>query len=258
MDSKIIIGKVMEKREFSQLPLADVEKAFSHFEKRQVSDAEKVRLTRELLHKVFGAFGGRKLFSLKEKEPDWFLRKHLSTRERLPFYGDVYGRIFEGIGKKFSVIDLGAGINGLSYGYFEKRGFNVNYVAIEAIGQFVDLMKDYFSREKIPGEAIHLSLFEIEKVVKVLKNQRRPRVALMFKVVDSLEMLDRDYSQRLLLEISKFSERVVLSFATRSMISRKRFRADRGWIFNFIHDNFKVLDDFEIGSERFVVFRKRE
>ena len=82
MDLKIY-QKITAKKEFSQLPKKDVEKAYSCFEKRQVSDEEnqrfsvsktlhrkqkvldeeKIRLTRELLHKVFGAFSSRKVFS---------------------------------------------------------------------------------------------------------------------------------------------------------------------------------------------------
>ena len=49
----------------------------------------------------------------------------------------------------------------------------------------------------------------------------------------------------------------VLSFATRSMIKRTKFSARRNWIFNFIGENFEIIDGFEYGSERYVVFRAR-
>ena len=54
MDKKIF-EKIITKKEFSKLPEIDVEKAFEHFERRQVSDEEKIRLTRDLLRKVFSA-----------------------------------------------------------------------------------------------------------------------------------------------------------------------------------------------------------
>ena len=106
--------KSREKREFSQLPEKDIEIAFSHFEKRQVSNDEKIKLTKELLRKIFSAFISQKLLSLKNKEPEWILRKHISTRERIPYYKEIYKRIFND-DKIASVIDLGAGINGFSY-----------------------------------------------------------------------------------------------------------------------------------------------
>src|SRR3990167_1010793 len=111
MNKQEIINKIIQKREFSQLPKKDVEIAFSHFEKREVSDEEKIRLTRELLHKVFGAFGSQKLLSIKEKNPEWVLGKHVSTRERIPYYKEIYGKILEDFKGKISVIDLGCGVN---------------------------------------------------------------------------------------------------------------------------------------------------
>ena len=43
MNKQEIINKIIQKREFSQLPKKDVEIAFSHFEKREVSDEEKIK-----------------------------------------------------------------------------------------------------------------------------------------------------------------------------------------------------------------------
>ena len=117
MNKPELIKKIIQKKEFSQLPKRDVEIAFSHFEKRQTSDEEKIRLIRELLHKVFGAFTSQKLLSPKNKNEEWILRKHLSTRERLPYYSELYKKLLKDF-NKFSIIDLGAGVNGFSYKFF--------------------------------------------------------------------------------------------------------------------------------------------
>jgi hypothetical protein len=74
-----IYESITKKKEFSQLPRPDVEIAYSSFEKRQTSDEEKIRLTRELLHKVFGAFLSRKLLSPKKKNFEWILKKDLDS-----------------------------------------------------------------------------------------------------------------------------------------------------------------------------------
>ncbi len=257
MNKKELIQKITKKKEFSQLPKKDVEMAFSHFEKRQVSDEEKIRLTRGLLHNVFGAFGSRKLLTLKDKDPEWFLRKHLSTRERLSSYREVYRIILKGLDKEISIIDLGAGVNGFSYNYFKNLGFDVDYVGIEAIGQLVDLMNFYFKKEKLKGKALHMSLFDLEKLKKIIRETEKPRIIFLFKTVDSLETLERNYSKKLLSEVVPLTDRVIVSLATESMAKRKKFRAKRKWIFDFIKENFRILDDFETGGERFVVFRKR-
>lgn len=247
--------QITKKKEFSQLPRIDIEKAFSHFEKRQCSDEEKIRLTRGLLHRVFGSFASEKLLSPKNKSPDWILRKHLSTRERLSHYREIYERIFKNVKGEASVIDLGAGINGFSCNFFGNK--KINYLAVESMGQLVDLTNNYFKAEKIKGKAVHLSLFEFEKIKKIILEQKTPRMAFLFKVVDSLEMLERNYSKKLILEIAPLCDFLVLSFATRSMVRRKKFFAKRAWILDFLRENFEIADEFEFGGEKYVVFHPR-
>ncbi len=253
--NKNFLEKIQEKREFSQLPEKDIEMAFSHFSKKQISDSEKIELTKKLLREIFSAFISKKLLSLKNKDPEWILRKHISARERLPYYIQIYKRIFERY-KKVSVIDLGAGINGFSYGFFKKIGVNVNYVAVESVGQLIELMNFYFKKNKLNAKAIHVSLFEKAKIKKIIQKTRRPRIIFLFKVIDALETLKRDYSKELIKEIALISDEIVISFATRSLGNRQKFRVNRNWIVNFIKDNFKVLDDFEKGGERYIVFKK--
>lgn len=256
MTKEELIKKIMAKPELKGLPSEDVERALLHFENRQVSDEEKERLTRDLLHKVFGAFGSRKLFTKKERDPEWILRKHLSTRERISHYAEIYGRILKGIGRNVSILDFGAGVNGFSYRYFKEIGFDVNYTGIEAIGQFVELMNLYFKNKKMKAKALHLSLFQLSEIKKLIRKTKKPRVVFLFKTLDSLEMLNRDYSKELLSAISPLAERVVVSFATESMTKRRRFKAKRNWIISFIQEKFKIIDNFEIAGERYLVFTK--
>jgi len=250
--NKQILEKIREKREFSQLPEKDIEIAFEHYEKRQASEDEKIKLTKELLRKVFSAFISQKLLSLKNKEPEWILRKHISTRERLPYYEKIYQRIFNN-DKKASVIDLGAGINGFSYKYF---GEKMKYTAVESVGQLDELMNYYFKENKLNGKAIHMSLFEKEKVKEIIKKEKKPKIVFLFKVIDALESLKPNYSKELISEIVPLADKVVVSFSTRSLGSRERFKAKRNWIVDFVKENFNILDDFELGGERYLIFSK--
>lgn len=252
MDEEVY-KKIISKKEFSQLPKKDVEMAFLNFDKEVFLDEEKIKLTRDLLRKVFSAFISSKLLNLKDKDAEWFLKKHISTRERLSYYGEVYSRLLKGF-KKVNVIDLGAGVNGFSYFYFKRRGFNVTYFATEAMGQLVDLMNYYFAKNKLAGKSYHLSLFELEKNKDLIKKIKGEKVVFLFKTLDSLEMLERNYSKRLLKEIVPLVDRVVVSFATRSLVSRKKFYVERKWLTEFIKENFNILDDFELGGERYLIF----
>jgi len=252
---KEILEAIKEKREFSHLPETDIERAYLQFERRQASDDEKIELTKELLRKIFSAFVSKKLLSLKEKEPEWILRKHISTKERLPYYEKIYKRIF-GESKKASVIDLGAGINGFSYEFFKKIGTDINYTAIESVGQLIDLMNFYFKKNKLKANSIHTSLFELEKVKKIISKEKSPRFIFLFKTIDALESLERDYSKKLISETIQFAEKYVVSFPTISLGGKEKFKAKRDWIINFIKENFQLLDDFQFGNERYLVFSK--
>ncbi len=254
MNKKEIIRKITEKKEFSQLPERDVLIAFEKFDKIKYSDEEKIKLTRDLLRKVFSAFTSKKLLLPKNKDEEWILKKHLSTRERLIYYGEIYSRI---IGNNSTVIDLGAGINGFSYKYFEKLKLNVNYIAVEAVGQLVNLMNSYFEKNNFDARAFHLSLFDLEEIKKLILKEKKPRIVFLLKTIDSLEMMERDYSKKLLTELSRISDKIVISFATRSMIKRKKFMVNRKWIMDFVKNNFNTLDQFETGDEKYIVFSKK-
>jgi hypothetical protein len=252
---KETLEKIKEKREFSQLPEKDIEIAYEHFEKRQATEEEKIKLTKEMLRKVFSAFVSKKLLSLKNKDAEWILRKHISTSERLPYYTKIYSRLLKGE-KKASIIDLGAGINGFSYEFFEKRGIKANYTAIESVGQLVELMNFYFNQNKLNGKAVHLSLFELEKVKEIIKKENKPKIIFMFKVIDALETLERDYSKKLISELVLLIDKMVISFPTKSLGNKTAFKAKRNWIIDFLNKDFNVLDDFELGGERYVSFKR--
>ncbi len=255
MDREELIKKITEKKEFSQLPKKDVEMVFNKFDKPNYVDSEKVKMTRDLLRKVYSVFTSQKLLKLKDKDAEWILGKHLSTKERVPYYKEVYDRIFKGVkGEGLSVFDLGSGINGFGYGYFPK---GINYIGFEAMGQLVEFTNYYFDREKINGKALHGSLFELDRLKKLLKEGGGEKVVFLFKVLDSLEMIESDFSKKLLWEIVPLVDRVVVSFATRSLRRGTKFKVNRGWILKFISDNFNLLDDFEIGTERYIAFSKK-
>jgi len=258
MNKQELIKKITSKKEFSRLPEKDVLLAFKKFDNKNYVDEEKVKLTRALLRKVFSGFTSRKLLSLKDKSSEWILRKHLSTRERLSYYKQIYKKFLINFdfGTGITVFDLGAGVNGFSFIYLREEIENVDYIGIEAIGQLSELMNSYFKKNKFKAKAMHMSLFELEELKKIIKRPKTQKIVFLFKTLDSLEMMERDYSKKLLKQIVPLVDLVVVSFATRSMVKRKKFKVKRNWIANFVKENFEFIDDFELGSERYLSFRK--
>ncbi len=230
---KELLEKITRKREFSCLPLGIVEKAFSRFEKDCYSDEEKVKLTRDFLRRVFSVFASNNL--LKRRKYDWktILRKHSSTRERLPYFGKIYSRVLKGFedSDKICIFDLGCGVNGFSYSFFPRR---VKYIGI-------------------PGEVFQMDLFDFEQIGKVISRYDGKRVVLLLKVLDSLEMFERGYSKILLSSLKEVVDRIVVSFATKSLIRGEKFKVTRRWFIDFVKKDFDVLDKFEFGGEKYFV-----
>jgi len=264
-----LIGKIKEKREYSSIPDSEVEKILDEFTKESHTEKEKFKIGREMLMKLFSGTMSKKLLSpkiLEKKSSEEVLKKHLSTRERFEYYEKIYSKIFSDLDlnkkEKVSVIDLGAGINGLSYNKFPEK-FEVDYVGIEIIGRLVDLMNEYFRKNKVSrtptgsAEAIQESLFSLKNLKDIIKKTKKPRIVFLFKILDSLEYRERDYTKKLLLELKKEEIEIkgfVLSFSTESYIKKEKFKAKRKWIQNFIKENFHLVDNFELGGERYLVF----
>ena len=254
MDTEIY-NKITKRKQFSQLRKIDVELAWKHFEKRQTILEEKIKLTRNLLGKTFVMFTSKRFLKSKVFEADWILKRHSSTSERFNFYPEIYSRIFSKINKKCTIFDLGAGVNGFSYDYLPK---NSSYVGVESLGQLVELMNLYFKEKKLKrAKTFHFSLFELNQIKKLIKLSKGNKIVFLFKVLDSLEMLEKDYSKKFLEEITNIVDVVVVSFATRSLIKREKFKVNRKWILEFISKNFKLINEFEIGNEKYVIFSKR-
>ena len=250
-----LIEKVLMKKQYSEIPLSDVEKVFDVFDDDLHSDEEKVKKTRDLLRKIYSGFSGKKLFNWKNKTADQVLKKHSSTKERFDFYDEIYERLLKNFkNKKISVIDLGAGVNGFSYGVLKNSCKSLEYVGVEAVGQFVELMNIHFSKEKLKAKAYHKSLFQLDAIKEIVKSANPPRIVFMFKVVDSLEMVEKNYTKKLLLDLKPLVDRFVVSFATASMVRHRRFFVKRYWFTDFLNENFNITDDFEVGDERYLVF----
>ena len=176
---------------------------------------------------------------------------HTSSKKRN--YLEFYKEIFSGVKSVKSIVDLGCGANGFSYDYLKKELGNIDYVGIEAAGQLVEHMNKYFEMNNFKGEAVCMDLFDIKSVLEILKKQERNRVVFLFQVIDALENLERDFSKKFILEISKECELMVISLPTESSGGRKRFEVQRKWLVNFLEDNFVIKKDFEVNGERILV-----
>jgi len=238
------LEKVREKKQFSQLPDCVVERAFLI--------SKDVKKTRALLRKYFGVFLTNKIIKGKFKGEE-ILKTHLSTRKRN--YKKLYSEIFND-GNFKSVVDLGCGVNGFSYKFMPKK---IKYFGIEAVGQLVELTNNYFGENVFENAKVfHGDLFNLNFVKKILKKSQKPRVVFLFQLVDALEIFEKNFSKKFLIEIAKNcdkKDKIVVSYSLKSLSGKKRFKAKRKWLLDFLNQNFVVERDFADFGERFVVLK---
>jgi len=83
----------------------------------------------------------------------------------------------------------------------------------------------------------------------------------MFQIIDALEGFEKNFSKKFLFGISEIlgrGGRIVLSFSARSLSRDVRIRAEKKWLLEFLNENFKIIDDFEMNDERFVIFKLKK
>jgi len=246
-----LIEKIKDKREFRKLPNSLVE----GFARKCNWD---IKETRANLRKYFGVFLTNKV--LKSKNVD-VLERHISSKKRN--YNEFYKKIFSEGKSFYSVVDFGCGVNGYSLLELHETMGALEYLGIEASGQIVDNVNDYFSKS-CQGYKTHVfceDLFRLDKMKGIVKNSKvnGSTVIFMFQIIDALECLEKNFSKKFILEISSElngDDMIVITLPIESLSGKTNFVVRRKWLVGFLEENFKIEKDFLMNGERIFVVRK--
>jgi len=213
-----------------------------------------VKKTRSKLREIYGAFLTKKFikrFELLKEIKDLkdieahenILSLHISSNERLPYYNEIYEKIFEITGKPKSILDLGCGLNPLSLPFMKVKP---KYFALELVEDDAKFIQLYFDKVKIKGKAYTVDLINIDKKLP------EADMCFMFKLLDTLECLKWDITENLLSNLKV--KWIVASFATLSLGGRKPIRK-RNWFERIIRD--KKYETFSVKNEQFYVIEQK-
>lgn len=175
------------------------------------------------------------------------LSLHKSTKERLGSYPLVYQKIFRITGEPKSVLDLGSGLNPLSFTYMGLD--ELDYTAVELSKKEVAFLNNYFKLMKgfgLKGKAIKMDLLNLNNYKKLKKVD----ICFMFKVLESLEFIERDITKKILKLIP--AKYIVVSFSTRSLSGELIRKKGRKWFRNLV----KGFKAFNAGDELFYIIKK--
>ena len=87
-----------------------------------------------------------------------FLRRHASSKERLPFIRRYYQEIFSGLPPIRSILDLGCGLNPIAAVSFIPNGRDLHYTAVDLPLDLVDFLNDFFQFLDLSGTALQGNL----------------------------------------------------------------------------------------------------
>lgn len=262
MNKQELIALIKQKREYREIDDSFVERILDDVLKgREVESLKKksiediIKQTRAKLREVYGAFLSPK-YSQKEKFLNAIknlndfeghkkvLSLHLSTRERLPFYEEIYSKIFEITGKPSSILDLGCGLNPFSLPFMHLT--NLIYYAAELVKTDAEFLQKYFNKFNIKGKAFQMDLTRAE-------NLPSADVCFMFKVIDTLEAIEWDTTAELLAKVK--AKWIIASFAKKSLGGKKKIKMEkRAWFEKLIAKREHKV--FGVENEMFYVIKK--
>jgi len=220
---------------------------------------------RARLHRIYSSYQTKKrkkrnlyLQELKQNSNNIEIQKKLlsitiSTKERLDNYPDLYKQIFKITKKPKTIIDLGCGMNPLSYPLMNLK--KVNYYAYDIDVEDIDFLNKYFKimgNQGLNGKAAILDIRNLPKVSKLPSSE----IVFMFKLVDLIDAKHKKISEQLVKLLIKKTKFIVSSFAT-STLSRKPMNLPkrRGFELMLQRNNLK-FKTIKISNEIFYIIFK--
>src|SRR3989338_3527927 len=168
-----------------------------------------VKKIRNELNKIYGQF--------------WFnslsLKGHKSTKERAGFYSSVYKKIFSVTGSAKKVLDLGCGLNPLTYELIPDYK-NIYFYAVELTSYDCSNIKKIFADKNIMGEVIKADL-------RSFNDFPDADVCFMFKLLEGIETKGHKTAEHLLKNIK--TKYYIASFSTFNTSGKKMNYPNRGW-----------------------------
>lgn len=213
---------------------------------------------RKNLREIYGVFNegtkGKKNIILKKtiegQTEETLLEMHTSTKERLPYYKEVYTKIFSITGIPSTIMDLACGLNPLSYKWL---GCRPTYIASDISTKDMKFIEQFFKKSKIKGKSIKIDLVTEQEKVEDLEAD----ICFLFKTLDSLELRKRQTSKSLINKIN--AKWIVISFSKISLGGNKPIhKTKRQWIINFLQKNNFHYKEFEVKNEFFLVIKNKK
>jgi 16S rRNA (guanine(1405)-N(7))-methyltransferase len=225
---------------------------------------EIIKAIKSKIHLAYGSFQtkdkGKREEYLKNiqgindyKNHDLILSTSVSSKERLNDYKTLYRKIFKITGKPKKIIDLGCGLNPISYPYIGitdliYKAYDIDREDCDFLNKYFSLMKDY---TKLKGTATMQDLSSIEEINKV----PRADVCLMFKFLDVIESKGHKLSEQIIKTLN--CKYIISSFPTKTVSGNKMKHPYRGWIEKMLERIDYKFEKITTDNEIFYIIEKQ-
>ena len=173
----------------------------------------------------------------------------ISGKERLSDYEFVYSKIFEITGKPEVIVDMGSGLNPVSYPYMNLKNliyysYDINYEDVNFLNKYFKIMKS----QGLKGKAFIMDIRELKNIDKIPISD----IVFIFKLIDLIDD-KKKVSEDLIKKIIGNTGFIVVSFATRTL-TRKPMRLPRRIGFELMLERIGLkFKRFSIKNEVFYV-----
>ncbi len=259
MYKEFLINKIKQKRELSGIADEVVERVLNSFlqknpkleqeiiasKKLEKSSAVEtcVKNVRALLRRVSGSFeidNKDRENLISQNKIQEVLATHSSTKERLEYYDEIYNKIFAITRKPNTVLDLGCGLNPLSF-----PSKDIIYYACDINKENLKLVEKYFQNNNIKGKVFFCDLTKSDNSFP------KTDVCFLFKVLDIIESKGHKMAERIITQLS--CKYIVVSFATKTLSGRKMNKPRRIWFEKMLGRLNLKWNSFEVENEMFYV-----
>ena len=220
--------------------------SYSSFKQFRRSSLSKKIITevRSYLRTVYGVFQQKplsdcssltsQLSSPSDPLISTLLLSHQSTKERLPYYEELYSSLLSvfaecGISlSSWSLLDLACGWNPLAVSFFPS--VPKTYVGVDLSSSDMSELNSLFTRFSLPYSFYSFDIVS-DDFRQWLSSQPSFDVCFLFKALDSLEFASRHSSKKLLSSLLKKTKCIVATFPRVSISGRSNSSMDsRFWL----------------------------
>ena len=181
------------------------------------------------------------------------LQTHRSTAERISIYEKLYLELFNITTNPSSILDLGCGMNPLSFVFMNLE--SVRYHAADISKPDLELIQSFFdSNDLIDGTTEMINLFDI-KSKKIFEDMDKFDVCFLFKVLEIVEQSkSHKISENIIRQVP--AKRVIVSFPKKTISGRPMRHPRRGWIERMLQRLCLRYDIISFENEVFYVIDK--